>query len=231
MPRKVRVIVLAVIGVNLLWMVPIAVVFGVKWLGADEPNVARACREGTCYSGEGTNMFLTILFGGMALVTLLIGGLLAVRWARQAREREALLSTGLRAPALLVQATPTNVRINDRRLIRLVFEARLGGTPVRAEARSTTPPPLGTRATIAYDAVNPARAVLVEDVDRLALDAAGGPSGQQAVADRIFAEAGYPGQATTEDGTLLHLRALVRDGHLSEEQFQAVRARWTPGQP
>jgi uncharacterized protein DUF3592 len=109
-------------------------------------------------------------FGGVALAVLavLLGFMLA--WQRADLRREALLARGARVPAVLVASRATNTRINNRRLVAHVFEARQGGRVVRAEARAFAHLPVGTAATIAYDATDPARAVVVEDLERSSLD-------------------------------------------------------------
>jgi uncharacterized protein DUF3592 len=111
-----------------------------------------------------------LAFGGVALavVAVLLGFMLV--WQRADLRREALLTRGARVPAVLVASRATHIRINNRRLVAHVFEARPGGRVVRAEARAFAHLPVGTAATIAYDATDPAQAVVVEDLARSSLD-------------------------------------------------------------
>ena len=77
MNRSSRGTLVVVMAVQVLWSAPIAVYFGYKWLYKDEPNVSYACDDGaTCYSGETTNIILTLVFGAIA-----IGFAIATLWA------------------------------------------------------------------------------------------------------------------------------------------------------
>jgi hypothetical protein len=73
-------------------------------------------------------------------------------------------------PAVLVASRATSTRINNRRLLAHTFEARPAGRVVRAEATAFAHLLPGTPATIAYDATDPGRAVVVEDLERSSLD-------------------------------------------------------------
>jgi hypothetical protein len=108
--------------------------------------------------------------GGVALaaVAVLLGFMLS--WQRADLRREALLTRGARVPAVLVASRPTGTRINNRRLLAHTFEARDAGRVLRAQARAFAHLPVGTAATIAYDATDPASAVVVEDLERSSLD-------------------------------------------------------------
>ncbi|OBI80536.1 hypothetical protein [Mycobacterium asiaticum] len=50
--------------------------FGYKWLAHDEENRAYACgsgtRGGTCFEGETVNMVLTFVFGGIAVLGIVL---------------------------------------------------------------------------------------------------------------------------------------------------------------
>jgi hypothetical protein len=73
-------------------------------------------------------------------------------------------------PALLVSSRATNTRINNRTVLAHTFESRQAGRVIRAEARAFTHFPPGAEATIAYDSADPAKAVVVEDLDRPGID-------------------------------------------------------------
>lgn len=108
--------------------------------------------------------------GGTAVVLFTVWSVLWLRWSRRDARRATLLATGPRTPATLVSSRPTNNRVNDRVVQAHVFESRSTGRVIRAKARSFTRLPLGTEATIAYDAADPAKATVVEDLDRVAED-------------------------------------------------------------
>ena len=63
-------------SVGIVAFVVLAGVFGYKWLGRDEPNDAYSCgsgtRGGTCFSGETTNMVLTCVFAGIAVIGIVL---------------------------------------------------------------------------------------------------------------------------------------------------------------
>jgi uncharacterized protein (DUF58 family) len=104
--------------------------------------------------------------GAVALVFLVVWLGFTLAWQRADARREQLLSRGVRVPATLVASRPTGTRIRHRTLLAHTFEARQPGRVVRAEARAFVHLPPGTEATIAYDAADPARAVVVEHLDR-----------------------------------------------------------------
>jgi hypothetical protein len=118
----------------------------------------------------GATMDWTFLyaFGGatLAIAAVLLAFMLG--WQRADGRREALLSTGTRVPALLVASRATGTRINNRRVVAHTFESRAGGRVIRAQTRAFTHLPIGTEATIAYDATDPAHATVVEDLDERA---------------------------------------------------------------
>jgi hypothetical protein len=70
--------------------VPFAVVFGYKWLARDEPNASYACgsgsRGGRCFSGEITNMVLTFVWAGIALLAI-VGLVMMVRSRRRTEQQ------------------------------------------------------------------------------------------------------------------------------------------------
>lgn len=106
-----------------------------------------------------------LVFCGFALAVLvvLLGAMLV--WQRADGRRDALLTSGARVPAHLVDSRATGTRINNRRLLVHTFEARTGGRVIRASAKAFAHLPIGTHATIAYDATDPARTTVVEDLD------------------------------------------------------------------
>jgi hypothetical protein len=111
-----------------------------------------------------------LAFGSGALVVLVVWLCFVLAWQRTDARREALLATGVRVPAQLVSSRATNTRINNRTVMAHTFESRQAGRLIRAEARAFTHFPPGVEATIAYDAADPARAVVVEDLDRAGMD-------------------------------------------------------------
>jgi hypothetical protein len=111
-----------------------------------------------------------LAFGAVALAVVAVLLCFLLHWQRVDARREAVLGTGTRVPALLVASRATGTRV-DRRTVRAhTFEARTGGRVVRAEARAFAHLPVGTAATIAFDPAEPARAVVVEDLDALATE-------------------------------------------------------------
>ena len=129
-------------------------------------------------------------------------------WQRADARREALLATGARAPALLVASRATNTRINNRTVLAHTFEAREAGRVIRAEAKAFVHLPIGAEATIAYDTTDPARAVVVEDLDQVAADGqVDWQTLQQRAVDRRFRRRR---NAITGPGGLLFTRSVTR---------------------
>ncbi|MCT7657647.1 hypothetical protein [Mycobacterium deserti] len=66
--------VIATLGI--VAFVSLAGFFGYKWLANDEANRSYACgtgtRGGTCFEGETTNVVLTFVFAGLALVGIVL---------------------------------------------------------------------------------------------------------------------------------------------------------------
>jgi hypothetical protein len=111
---------------------------------------------------------LLFAFCGVALVILAVTGALALRWRRRDTDRAGLVETGLRTTALLVSSRALRTRVQNRRVQEHTFEARVTGHEIRVVARSVAHLPIGTKATIAYDSVDPTHAVLVDDLERVA---------------------------------------------------------------
>jgi hypothetical protein len=109
-------------------------------------------------------------FGGGALAVLVVLFCFMLAWQRTDARREALLATGVRVPAQLVSSRATNTRINNRTVMAHTFESRQAGRVVRAEVKAFTHFMPGLEATIAYDSADPAKAVVVEDLDRAGID-------------------------------------------------------------
>jgi hypothetical protein len=107
-------------------------------------------------------------FCGVALVILALTGALTLRWRRRDADRAALAETGLRVTALLVSSRALRTRVDNRRVQEHVFEARVTGHEIQVVARSVAHLAIGTPVTIAYDSVDPTRAVLVDDLERIA---------------------------------------------------------------
>jgi hypothetical protein len=141
--RATRRIVTRVLLVQVAWMAPTAVALGL----VVEPAFLYA-------------------FGSAALVILAVLLSFMLVWQRADARRDALLATGARVPALLVSSRPTATRINNRVVRAHTFEHRAAGRVIKAETRAFTHLPIGTEATIAYDRADPARAVVVEELDR-----------------------------------------------------------------
>ncbi|OBK14482.1 hypothetical protein [Mycobacterium asiaticum] len=66
--------VLAAVGIAAFLVM--AGIFGYKWLARDEVNRSYSCgsgsRGGTCFEGEATNMVLTFVFGGLAVLGIVL---------------------------------------------------------------------------------------------------------------------------------------------------------------
>jgi hypothetical protein len=142
--RSARRIITLVLLIQLAWSVPLAIVMAFVL-----PVALIACSA--------------VVLG---ILLVLLGFL--VHWQRVDARRNALLSTGQRAPALLVSSRPTGTRINGRRVLAHTFESRSGGRVVRAEARAFVHLHPGAEATIAYHPHDPAKALVVEDLDAVA---------------------------------------------------------------
>lgn len=140
--RAARRIVTVVLLVQVAWTVPLGVVLGV----ALDPA------------------FL-VAFGAAALAVVVVLLSFMLAWQRADARRDALLTHGIHVPARLVDSRPTHTRINNRRLLVHTFAARDNG--IRATAKAFTRLELGTAATIAYDATDPAKATVVEDLDEV----------------------------------------------------------------
>jgi hypothetical protein len=143
--RPARRIVTIVLLVQVAWALPLGLVLGVT---------------------VGWTFLLAFVGAALAVLAVLLG--LMLSWQRTDARRDALLATGARAPALLVASRPTGTRINNRTVLVHTFEAREAGRVVRAETKAFVHLPIGAEATIAYDTTDPARAVVVEDLDQVA---------------------------------------------------------------
>lgn len=67
----------SIAGVATVVCTPLAVVFGYKWLALDEANRVHSCGSGsrgagTCFSGEWSNMVLTLVFAGIAALGIVL---------------------------------------------------------------------------------------------------------------------------------------------------------------
>lgn len=163
MPAARRIVVIVLL-VQVAWAVPLGLVLGVV--------LDRA--------------FL-LAFCGAALAVLVVLLCFMLVWQRTDARREALLATGKRARALLVSSRPTHTRINNRTVLAHTFESREPGRVVRAETRAFAHLPLGVEATIAYDAADPAKAVVVENMDEVeAAKRPGWEARRQREIDRMF---------------------------------------------
>jgi hypothetical protein len=120
------------------------------------------------------------VFGGAALVELVVLLCFMLVWQREDARRDALLGSGTRTPALLVSSRPTRTYINERAVLAHTFESRATGRVIRAETKALAHLPLGTEATIAYDAAALENAVVVEDFDGIEREQ------RQREHDRIF---------------------------------------------
>lgn len=137
--------------------------------------------------GFAVDWVLAVPFAAMTLSALVILLIFMLVWQRAAARREALLSTGTRVPAMLVSSRPTRTRVRNRRIMAHTFESRLADGVLRVEDFAFAHLPVGTPATIAYDATDSSKAVVVEDLDEVA--AAGQPDWRelrQRQIDRTF---------------------------------------------
>ena len=143
--RAARRIVTIVLLVQVAWALPLGLVLGVT---------------------VGWAFLLAFVGAALAVLAVLLG--LMLMWQRTDARRESLLATGARASALLVASRATGTRINNRTVLVHTFEAREAGRVVRAETKAFVHLPIGAEATIAYDTTDPAKAVVVEDLDEVA---------------------------------------------------------------
>jgi hypothetical protein len=111
---------------------------------------------------------LLFAFVGVALMILAVTGALTVWWRRHDTDHAALADTGLRTTALLVSSRALRTRVNNRRVQEHHFEARVTGHQIQVVAHSVAHLPIGTKVTIAYDAVDPKNAILLDDLERIA---------------------------------------------------------------
>jgi len=235
MPRAARRIIGWVLLLQVAWSLPLAVFMGYKWRTETGPDVSYPCDDGgTCYSGPTTFLILTLVFGGIALAVLLVWAALVVRWRRRAAVRTQLMASGLRTPALLVESRATGTSINNRVVQAHTFESRATGRVIRVVERSVAHLPIGTRATIAYDAVDPTRAALVDDVEHLATAAhLDWDKLRRTRTDAMFARPAPAGLTAMRDAVasnletaLAELRAEVAAGRLTEQEYEEQRAQW-----
>jgi hypothetical protein len=218
------------------WSLPLALFMAYKWRTETGPDVSYPCDDGgTCYSGPTTFLILTLVFGGLAVAAIMVFVSLVARWRRRAAERADLLATGLRTPALLVESRATGTSINNRVVQALTFESRATDRVIRVVERSLAHLPIGTRATIAYDPVDPTRAVLADDVEKLAT--AGQLDWDQLRQSRVDAmftrpapESGLSAMRDAVAGNLeqalAELRAEVAAGRMTEQEYEEQRAQW-----
>jgi uncharacterized membrane protein len=243
MSRIARRITLLVLLIQVAWSLPLAVIMAYAWLTSDGPDTSYPCRRGgTCYSGPTVYLILMLVFGTVALVTITIATTVIVRARRRAALRKRLLATGVRARALLVDVQPTSVRINGRRVHRLMFEARPDGRSVRVTERSTMWLPIGTETSIAYDPVEPSRAVLGEDIEKIAAaERAAADRARRSHVDAMFAAQDHAradeatpsalnamrdAVAANLEGALAELRGQFERGELTEAEYEERRTQW-----
>jgi len=243
MPRSGRRIIGWVLLLQVAWSLPLALFMAYKWRTETGPDVSYPCSDGgTCYSGPTTFMILTLVFGGIGVAFLVVFVAMVSRWRRRSAERAELLASGLRTPALLVESRQTGTSINNRVVQALTFESRATGRVIRVVERTLAHLPIGTKATIAYDPVDPTRAVLADDVEKLAT--AGQLDWDRLQRTRVDAMFTHPAEPvvhpTPESGliamrdavasnlerALVELRAEVAAGRLTEEQYELRRAQW-----
>jgi hypothetical protein len=232
------------------WSLPTATFLWFLWLDSNEPDVSSACTiGGVCSSGITAYFVMTLCFGGVALVALAIMAVLGLRWRRQARTRARLLAAGTRTPGLLVDIRPTNTRINDQQVLKLIFESRATGRSIQVAERSMTPLPIGTPVTIVYDPADPSRAVLAEDIETV-ISAARNTADQarqawvnamfaQSQSQQPFAQPQPPPQpasggisamrdavANNLETALAELRTQVETGQITQAEYDRQREMW-----
>lgn len=239
--RSVRKVGMWVLLAQVAWSLPTAIFMWFLWLDSNEPDTSSACSVGgVCSSGTTAYFVMTLCFGGVALVALAIMGVLALRWRGQARTRARLLTIGMRTPGLLVDMRPTNTRINDQQVLKLIFESRATGRSIQVAERSMTPLPIGTPVTIVYDPADPSRAVLAEDIETI-LSAARNAADQarQAWVNAMFAQPQPQPQpasggisairdavANNLETALAELRAQVETGQITQAEYDHQRQMW-----
>jgi len=235
MPRAARRIIGWVLLLQVAWSLPLAVFMGYKWRTETGPDVSYPCDGGaTCYSGPTTFLVLMLVFGGVALLLLLVWVALVVRWRRRAAARSQLIASGLRTPALLVESSATGTTINNRVVQAHTFESRATGRVIRAVEHSAAHLPIGTRATIAYDAVDPTRAAVVDDLEKLATAAhLDWDQLRRNQVDAMFTRPAPAALTAMRDAVarnletaLAELRAEVAAGRLTEQEYAEQRAQW-----
>ncbi len=117
--------------------------------------------------GVGLGLALDPVFlyanGGVTVILAAVWSVFRFFWWRTDERRRTLLATGVRVPASLVSTRRTATQINERHVLAHTFESRATGQVIRAVARTLASLPVGTEATIAFDAANPANATVVED--------------------------------------------------------------------
>lgn len=143
--RAARRIVTIVLLVQVAWALPLGLVLGIT---------------------IGWPFLLAFVGAALAVLAVLLSLMLV--WQRADARRDALLATGARAPAMLVASRASGTRINNRTALVHTFEAREAGRVIRAQTKAFVHLPIGADATIAYDTTDPAKAVVVEDLDQVA---------------------------------------------------------------
>lgn len=174
MPRSGRSVALWVFPLILITPVVLGGIFGSKWLLRDEPDRSYACRgsdggSATCFEGETVNMLIALGSAVWIAITLAVLVGLLRRWRRADALERRLQVSGLRAPGLVTEVSPTGTRINGRTVMRVVMQARIGdGSTVRCEVRTRDAPFEGTPVTLLYDPAAPNDVVVAEDLETLA---------------------------------------------------------------
>jgi hypothetical protein len=134
----------------------------------DDPATSRI--KGWRRKPNGMGAIFVVLFPAVGLALALLG---IVKGLRRAR----LLRVGRPAFGRLVDKQPTNVKINNRPVMKLVFEFKdEKGATHRAEARSHVPEKLEDDADepLVYDPANPSQAQLLDELPGTVRIGAGG---------------------------------------------------------
>lgn len=125
------------------------------WLAVDTPYRVTSCQSSsggsaTCYDGESVYRFLTLLFGALALATLVPWVIATVRSVGRSRSFARLWGEGVRAKATLVGAEATGTKVNERRIFKFTYEVQPedGSPPFRFVEKGARSPAGTQRGTV-----------------------------------------------------------------------------------
>lgn len=141
------------------------------WLAVDTPYRVSGCRSSsgagaTCYDGEPVYRMQALGVGALVLIGLGIWAAAVVRSTRRNRRFAEVWSSGVRAPATLISAEPTNTKIGGSRVHRFTYEIRPadGSPPFTFEEKGVSSEAggaIGSRVEAIYDPTDPGVAFIV----------------------------------------------------------------------